>query len=95
MNDVNKPEQSQRSDGPQNVRQPRHSCIDTLTNTRSLLPKLTRNCGRKLWRVGLSMSSKRFPRKAKKWAKREGVQLISVSGKRMWYAVTYRPFKIT
>jgi hypothetical protein len=42
---------------------------------------------------------KRFPRKAKKWAKRAGVDLISVSGKRMWYSrLLFRfptPFFIT
>lgn len=35
---------------------------------------------------------RRFPRKAKKWAKKNGVQLISVSGKRMWYSRTYGAF---
>lgn len=28
---------------------------------------------------------KRFPRKAKKWAKKHGVELISASGKTYWY----------
>lgn len=35
------------------------------------------------------MNARRFPRKAKKWAKKNGANLISVSGRRFWYTRTY------
>lgn len=40
------------------------------------------------------MTKRRFPRKAKKWAKKNGVLLIAVTGKQMWYAVTGSNFHV-
>lgn len=38
--------------------------------------------------------NKRFPRKAKKWAKKNGAELISVSGKRFWYTRVIARFRL-
>jgi hypothetical protein len=40
------------------------------------------------------MGKRRFPRKAKKWAKKTGVMLSFVEGKRIWYYIESERFMV-